>query len=128
MTLAPLWIFLIGSIMAGGAIDDALARKPAWHVASGVVAGIVCALFVAVSFGLLRYHGSGVMLLALAFTAGAWLVYETAFDIRLHLHRETRQSRAAVVATIVLGLLYLPALLLGAKIGWELVAGSASYG
>lgn len=121
MISAPLWIFLIGSITAGGAIDDALARKPAWYVACGVLAGILCALFVAVSFDLLRYGGSGAMLLGLAIASGAWLVIEATLDIRPVLRAKTRQSMATIVATVTLGLLCFPALVLGAVHGWVLL-------
>ena len=127
MIWVPLWIVFIGSIAAGGAIDDALARKPAWHVACGVLSGIVCALFVAVSFGLLSYGGSGLMMLGMAIAAGAWLVYETTFDIASLRRRKSPQSRATVAAPIALALLYVPALMLGVKFGWELLAGPASY-
>ena len=122
MILAPLWILFIGSIAAGGAIDDALARKPAWYVVCGVLAGLVCALFVAVSFGFLRYEGSGLMLLGLAISAGAWLVYEVTIDIRTLLRKQTPQARATLIASIALGLLYLPALVLGTMHGWRLLA------
>lgn len=121
MISAPLWIFLIGSITAGGAIDDALARKPAWYVVCGVLAGILCALFVAVSFDLLRYGGSGAMLLTMAIGSGAWLVFEVARDIRPLLRKKTRQSVATMVATVTLGLLCFPALVLGAMHGWVLL-------
>lgn len=123
MIWVPLWIVFIGSIAAGGAIDDALAKKPAWHVACGILSGIVCALFVAVSYGLLRYSGSGTTMLALAIAAGAWLAYETTYDIKPLLRRKTPKSMATLVATIILGLLYVPALLLGVKFGMELLAG-----
>ena len=121
MIWVPLWIVFIGSITAGGAIDDALARKPAWYVAYGVVSGIVCALFVAVNFDLLRYGGSGLMLLGLAIAAGAWLVIEATLDIRALLRKKTSQSMATFVATIALGLLYIPALALGVMHGWRLL-------
>lgn len=120
--LIPLWIVFIGSITAGGAIDDALARKPAWYVACGILSGIVCALFVAVSFGLLRYEGSGQMLLGLAFASGTWLVCEAHIDISALRRRKTRQAQAAVAATAMLGLLYVPALVLGALHGLRLLA------
>lgn len=127
MIWIPLWIVFIGSVAAGGAIDDALARKPAWHVACGVLSGIVCALFVAVSFGLLSYSGSGLTMLGMALAAGTWLVYETTFDIESLRRRKSPQSRATLAATIALGLLYAPALVLGVKFGWELLAGSAPH-
>lgn len=122
MIWAPLWIFFIGSVTAGGAIDDALAKKPAWYVVCGVLAGLVCALFVAISFDLLRYGGSGLMMLGLALGSGAWLVYEAANDLNTLRRKKTPQSLAALVATIVLGLLYSPALILGAMHGWQLLA------
>ena len=126
MIWVPLWIVFIGSMAAGRSIDDALARKPAWHIACGMLSGIVCALFVAVSFGLMRYTGSPLTMLGLVIAAGAWLVYEATFDIALlRKRKKTPQSMATVVATIVLELLYVPALLLGAKFGLELLAGSA---
>jgi hypothetical protein len=118
---APLWIVCIGSITAGGAIDDALARKPTWYVAWGMVSGILCALFVAVRFDLLRYGGSGLMMLGLAIAAGAWLSIEAAIDIRTLLRKKTPQSTATLTATMALGLLYLPALVLGAMHGWGLL-------
>ena len=121
MIWAPLWIVCIGSVTAGGAIDDALARKPAWYVACGVVSGILCALFVAVSFDLLRYGGSGMMMLGLAIASGAWLIIEATIDIRTLLRKKTPQSIAAFVATTALGLLYFPALALGAMHGWGLL-------
>jgi hypothetical protein len=121
MIWVPLWIVFIGSITAGGAIDDALARKPAWYVACGVLSGIVCALFVAVNFDLLRYGGSGLMMLGLALASGVWLVIEAMIDIRALLRKKTAQSMATLVATIALGLLYIPALVLGAMHGWQLL-------
>ena len=121
MIWVPLWIVFIGSITAGGAIDDALARKPAWYVACGVLSGIVCALFVAVNFELLRYGGSGLMMLALTLGSGAWLVIEAMIDIRAVQRKKTAQSMATLVATTILGLLYIPALALGAMQGWQLL-------
>ena len=121
MIWAPLWIVCIGSITAGGAIDDALARKPTWYVAWGVVSGVLCALFVAVDSDLMRYGGSGLMMLSLALASGAWLVIESMTDISALLRKKTPQSMATLVATIALGLLYVPALALGAMHGWRLL-------
>jgi hypothetical protein len=121
MISAPLWIVFIGSITAGGAIDDALARKPAWYVASGVLVGVLCALFVAVRFDLLRYGGSGLMMLGLAIASGAWLIFEVTHNVRPLLRERTRQSMVALAATVALGLLCFPALVLGAVHGWGLL-------
>jgi hypothetical protein len=121
MIWVPLWIVFIGSITAGGAIDDALARKPAWYVTWGVLSGIVCALFVAVNFDLLRYGGSGFMMLGMALASGTWLVIEAMLDIRALQRKKTSQSMATLIATIALGLLYVPALALGAMHGLRLL-------
>ena len=121
MIWVPLWIVFIGSITAGGAIDDALARKPSWYVACGVLSGVVCALFVAVSFGLLQYGGSGVTMLGLALASAAWVSIEATIDIRMLRRNRTPQSRATLITLIALGLLYVPALILGAVHGWNLL-------
>ena len=122
MIFIPLWIVFIGSITVGGAIDDALARKPAWYVACGVLSGIICALFVAVRFDMLRYGGSGTMMIGLAIASGAWLVYEATMDITTQLRKKSPQSRATLIATTVLGVLYFPAVILGVVHGWGLLA------
>lgn len=121
MIWAPLWIVFIGSLSLGGAIDDALARKPAWHVIYGLLAGVLCTLFVAVRFKLLEYSGSGFMLIALAVACGAWLVYEVMLDMRVALERPAPHSRATMVAAIALAVLYLPAVIIGVVHGWNLL-------
>ena len=121
MILVPLWIIFIGSLSFGGAIDDAMARKPAWYVASGLLAGILCTLFIAVQFQLMHYRGSGEMLIALAIASGAWLVYEVSLDFKAAQRRRGTLSTATKVSAIALAVLYWPAVVIGLLQGWQLL-------
>jgi hypothetical protein len=117
---AAIWIAVLMVNAVAGARIDASEHRPAWFIAGGLLAGALCALFVATYFNLVSFTGSGVAYIVLAVTAGGWFVYEGASDVSGEIRKGTSIS-TLVLATSVVSLLYLPAAGLGLLHGWRLL-------